>query len=482
VTPNRPAIPQHLVIRAAPAGVRASSTRVLWALWLLLLLCLLPVFAQAGTEVSAVRVWPAPEYTRITLESTQPLEYSLFTVKDPQRLVLDIENVEPGPALESLPARIGADDAFIAQVRIGRFKPGVLRLVLEVRTDVRPQAFALRPVGDYGHRLVLDVYPAEPVDPLLALLEEIEPQRQVREEPAATTSGPRSEPPVQPAAAPAGEPDKATTRPTGARPRKREPPPQVVRLITVAIDAGHGGEDPGAKGRHGTYEKDVTLAIARRLKALVDAEPNMRGVMIRDGDYYVKLQDRVNKARRVRADLFVSIHADAFVKPHARGSSVFALSKRGATSAAARWLAKKENEADLIGGVKLDVPDPYLRETLLDLSQDGTIHHSIKVGAAVLAELGDVNTLHKPRVEQAGFAVLKAPDIPSILVETAFISNPSEEKKLRNTAYQEKIANAIFSGIRKYFASHPPIPHDKLALNAAWHAATARIAIARPLP
>jgi N-acetylmuramoyl-L-alanine amidase len=456
------------------AGVRASTYRVLWALWLLLLLCLLPVFALAGGEVSAVRVWPAPEYTRITLESTQPIEYSVFTVRDPHRLVLDLEDVEPGPALESLPMRIGADDAFIAQARIGRFKPGVLRLVLEVRTDVRPQAFALRPVGEYGHRLVLDVYPAQPVDPLLALLEQIEPGRTPRQapadpppkEPATPTGQSRPEPAVQPALARAGEPDKPTARPGGTKATKRNEQPQVGRLVTVAIDAGHGGEDPGAKGRHGTYEKDVTLAIARRLKALVDEEPNMRGVLIRDGDYYVALHDRVNKARRVRADLFVSIHADAFVKPHARGSSVFALSKRGATSAAARWLAKKENEADLIGGVKLDVPDPYLRETLLDLSQDGTIHHSIKLGAAVLAELGDINTLHKPRVEQAGFAVLKAPDIPSILVETAFISNPSEEKKLRNTAYQDKMANAIFSGIRKYFASNPPVPHDKLAWNA----------------
>jgi N-acetylmuramoyl-L-alanine amidase len=246
--------------------------------------------------------------------------------------------------------------------------------------------------------------------------------------------------------------------------RKPEATPQVVRLITVAIDAGHGGEDPGARGRHGTYEKDVTLAIARKLKARVDTEPNMRGVLVRDADYYVALQDRVEKARRVRADLFVSIHADAFVKPHARGSSVFALSRRGATSAAARWLAKRENEADLIGGVNLDVPDPYLKETLLDLSQDGTIHHSIKVGRAVLAELGELNTLHKPRVEQAGFAVLKAPDIPSILVETAFISNPSEERKLSQPAYQEQMANAILAGIRKYFSQNPPAPPERLAL------------------
>jgi N-acetylmuramoyl-L-alanine amidase len=447
--------------------VRATSYRVLWALWILLLLCLLPVVALAGVEVSAARVWPAPEYTRITLESARPIEYSLFTLQDPQRLVLDLEDVELGAALESLPARIGTEDAFIAQARVGRFKPGVLRMVLEVRGDVRPQAFALRPAGEYGHRLVLDVYPAEPVDPLLALLEQLEPERS-SPAPADPTPGgrvtpagqPPPEPSAQPAVARAGE--QAKPRPQGPKARKRNEP-QVVRLLTVAIDAGHGGEDPGAKGRHGTYEKNVTLAIARRLKALVDAEPNMRGVLIRDGDYYVALNDRVNKARRVRADLFVSIHADAFVKPHARGSSVFALSKRGATSAAARWLAQKENEGDLIGGVKLDVPDPYLRETLLDLSQDGTIHHSIKLGAAVLAELGELNTLHKPRVEQAGFAVLKAPDIPSILVETAFISNPSEEKKLRDTAYQEKIAKAIFSGIRKYFAANPPTLHDKLA-------------------
>jgi len=448
------------------ARTRASRYHVLWALWVLLLLCLLPVLAVAGVEVSAVRVWPAPEYTRITLESARPIEYSLFTLKDPQRLVLDLEDVELGTVLESLPERIGAEDAFIAQARVGRFKPGVLRLVLEVRGDVRPQAFALRPVGDYSHRLVLDVYPAEPVDPLLALLEQIEPERSSPAPSDPTPGGrvtPAGQSPPEQSVQPAVARERAKPRPQGPKARKRSEP-QVVRLLTVAIDAGHGGEDPGAKGRHGTYEKVVTLSIARRLKALVDAEPNMRGVLIRDGDYYVALNDRVNKARRVRADLFVSIHADAFVKPHARGSSVFALSKRGATSAAARWLAQKENEADLIGGVKLDVPDPYLRETLLDLSQDGTIHHSIKLGAAVLAELGEFNTLHKPRVEQAGFAVLKAPDIPSILVETAFISNPSEEKKLRDTAYQEKIAKAIFSGIRKYFAANPPTLHDKLAV------------------
>jgi N-acetylmuramoyl-L-alanine amidase len=444
---------------------------------------LLPGFASSGVEVTAVRVWPAPEYTRVTLESPRPIEYSLFTVDAPHRVVLDLEDTELTKALESLPGRIGKEDAFIAQARIARQKTGALRLVLDVRGAVRPQAFSLRPVGDYGHRLVIDVYPAQPVDPLLALLRQIEagqaPDASSVEPipavaspsadgavdhsvkaPATQPADPRSKPAPQQAArqsaAPAGKRSAAA--------RKAAPAPQVVRLITVAIDAGHGGEDPGAKGRHGTYEKDVTLAIARRLKARVDAEPNLRAVLIRDGDYYVALHDRVDKARRIRADLFVSIHADAFVKPHARGSSVFALSRRGATSAAARWLAKRENEADLIGGVNLDVSDRYLKETLLDLSQDGTIHHSIKLGRAVLAELGELNTLHKPRVEQAGFAVLKAPDIPSILVESAFISNPHEERKLANPAYQDRMANAILAGIRKYFEQNPPPPPERLAL------------------
>ena len=423
---------------------------------------------MAGVELSAVRVWPAPEYTRITLESARPIEYALFTVKDPHRLVLDLEGVELTKSLESLPGRIGTDDAYIMQARVARYKAGVLRLVLDVRTEVRPQAFSLRPVGEYGHRLVLDVYPAQPVDPLLALLRQIETE-QPAEAPAAAPLKPapagaaREQAPVIPSpAARAPLPDK----PGKGAPKARKPDaaPQIVRLITVAIDAGHGGEDPGAKGRYGTYEKDVTLAIARKLKARVDAEPNMRGVLVRDGDYYVPLHERVDKARRVRAELFVSIHADAFVRPDARGSSVFALSRRGATSAAARWLAKRENEADLIGGVNLDVSDPYLKETLLDLSQDGTIHHSIKLGRAVLAELGELNTLHKPRVEQAGFAVLKAPDVPSILVETAFISNPAEERKLGKPEYQEQMASAILAGILKYFSQNPSPPPERLAL------------------
>jgi N-acetylmuramoyl-L-alanine amidase len=239
----------------------------------------------------------------------------------------------------------------------------------------------------------------------------------------------------------------------------------VARLAIIVIDAGHGGEDPGATGRHGSREKNITLTIARRLKALVDAEPNMRALLTRDGDYYLPLHVRVDKARKVKADLFVSIHADAFIRPHARGSSVFALSERRATSEAASWLAKKENEADLVGGVNLDVKDVYLKKTLLDLAQTATIDHSLRLGDLVLRRLGAVNNLHRPRVEQASFAVLKAPDVPSILVETAFISNPQEEKRLNDESYQNKLARALLDGIRDYVVKHPPRPSSPLALN-----------------
>jgi N-acetylmuramoyl-L-alanine amidase len=233
--------------------------------------------------------------------------------------------------------------------------------------------------------------------------------------------------------------------------------------VTITLDPGHGGEDPGAIGSGGSYEKNVTLAVARRLKAKIEAEPNMRAVLTRDADYFVPLQARVQKARRIQSDLFVSIHADAFVRPDANGSSVFVLSESGASSSAARYLAQKENAADLIGGVNIDVKDPVLARTLLDLSQTATINDSLKLGKAVLGEIGGINRLHKANVEQAGFAVLKAPDIPSILIETAFISNPEEEKKLNDDAYQDRMAEAILSGIRKYFAKNPPLAKSRLA-------------------
>ena len=433
--------------------------------------------SEAGVAISDVRVWPAPDYTRITIESNQAIEYTVFTAKGPDRLVLDLEGVTLDAGLEGLPIRIGADDPYIAQARVARNRPGVVRVVLELRGEVKPQAFSLQPVGGYAHRLVVDIYPAHPVDPILALLQQIDKDKPVGPQ-AGAAALPGNDPDVSGVTAGARtpatgskeqrQPDPEPTRPpekVGGVPSKAKFKASGIRAVTIAIDAGHGGEDPGAKGRNGTYEKDVTLAIARRLKALVDAEPNMRGMLVRDGDYFVELKERVSKARKVRADLFVSIHADAYNKPHARGSSVFALSQRGATSVIAGWLAKKENEADLIGGVNLDVRDPYVKQVLLDLSQTATINDSIQLGRAVLAEIGGVNTLHKARVEQAGFAVLKAPDIPSILVETAFISNPSEETRLCKPEYQEQLAAAMLQGIRKYFARNPPMARDKIAAN-----------------
>jgi N-acetylmuramoyl-L-alanine amidase len=404
--------------------------------------------AHAATQVSSARIWPAQEYTRITLESGAPIAHNVFTIANPNRLVLDLENVDSSTALDVLSTKISPDDPYVRGVRIGRFKPGVIRLVLDLKAQVKPQVFTLKPIGDYGHRLVLDVYPVEPVDPILALLE-----KNVVAAPAAGSAKPATQP-DQPASG-------ATRAPAAPGGRK----PEVLRLVTVAVDAGHGGEDPGAKGRSGTYEKHVTLAIAKKLKALIDDEANMRGVLIRDGDYYIALANRVVKARKVQADLFVSIHADAYIKPHARGSSVFALSERGATSAAAGWLAKKENEADLIGGVNIDVDDPTLKQVLLDLSQTATINYSLKLARAVLGEIGGINNLHRAHVEQAGFAVLKAPDIPSILVETAFLTNPDEESKLKDEKYQDRMAQAILVGIRKYFAANPPLARSRLAQN-----------------
>jgi len=395
---------------------------------------------SADTTVSSTRIWPASEYTRLTLESDTPINYSLILLKNPDRVVLDLEDVTLTSEIKKLPGKISSDNLYIRALRIGRFKPEILRLVLDLKSEVKPQAFVLKPVGDYGHRLVLDIYPVSPPDPLMALL---------------------NEGAVKSAQANAYEHIKSdrTSRTTAAGNKKSD---STVRLITVAIDPGHGGEDPGAMSKRGTHEKNITLAIARKLKAKIDAEPNMRAALTRDGDYFLSLPMRLEKARKLNADLFVSIHADAFVKPHARGSSVFTLSESGATSAAARWLAKKENDADLIGGVNLDTKDPYLNETLLDLSLSQTREDSHTLAREVLSEIGEINHLHKNNVEQAGFAVLKSPDIPSILVETAFISNPDEEKKLRNKAYQDKMAKAMLDGIKRYFSKNPPLSRSKM--------------------
>jgi len=417
--------------------IRVSIERRRLCQWLLLPAAQLMVpraWAEAG-RIASARMWPAQEYTRVILESPAPIEYALLVLKNPDRLVLDLPGTELTSELAQLPNRVQPTDPYISGIRVGKKAPTVVRVVLDLKAEVKADAFALQPFAGFGHRLVLDVYPLTPVDPLMALLES-----ERAKEGAAPVRAPES--PVPP-----------RERPSASRPDAGPKP----RRITIAIDPGHGGEDPGAIGRRGTYEKNVALAIGRKLKTLVDAEPNMRAMLTRDDDYFVPLADRVQKARRVQADLFISIHADAFREPNARGSSVFALSESGATSAAAKWLAQKENSADLIGGVDLDRRDPMLARMLLDLSQTAQINDSLKVGRQVLEGIGTHNALHKATVEQAGFAVLKAPDIPSILVETAFISNPDEELKLRSEHHQQKFAGSIRDGVTRYFAQNPPL-------------------------
>ncbi|HEY7674314.1 MAG TPA: N-acetylmuramoyl-L-alanine amidase [Burkholderiales bacterium] len=394
----------------------------------------------------AVRIWPAQDYTRVTIESGQPLRHSLLLLKNPERLALDLEDVDLSSAQQGFAGKVLPNDPYIANLRVGQFKPGVTRVAIDLKTEVKPQVFLLSPVGEYGHRLVLDIYPLDPLDPLMALLQ----KPAARPDDSVGKSAERAEP---------GAERKQASKPSGERPGAT-----VNRLVTIVVDAGHGGEDPGAKGRRGTYEKNVTLTIARKLKKLIDAEPDMRSLLTRDGDYFVPLGMRVEKAKHVKADLFVSVHADAFAKPHVRGSSVFALSEHGATSTTAKFLAQRENNADLIGGVNIGaLKDRYVAMTVADLSLTAQISDSLKLGRSVLGELGGVNLLHRGNVEQAGFAVLKAPDIPSILVETAFISNPDEERRLNDKTYQEKIARAILRGIKGYIAKNPPLSRSTLA-------------------
>ena len=413
--------------------------------------------AHAADTISSARIWPAQDYTRLTIESKNVILHNMFSLSDPDRLVIDLEKVELSDTLNDLTSKISDNDPYIKSMRVGRFKPDVVRLVLDLKSEVNPQLFVLKPVSDYGYRLVLDIYPAKPIDPLTALLEQIDSRSPVA---SASSEQPSDEKASKDNLLAQGQSIDKSKNPASTT----SPSPEFrARTLVIAIDAGHGGEDPGARGRHGSREKDVTLAIARKVKTLIDESPNMRGVLIRDGDYFIPLIGRVSKARQIKADLFISIHADAFVKPKARGSSVFALSEHGATSSAARWLAKKENEADLIGGVNIAVKDPYLARTLLDLSQTASINDSMKLAKHVLNELGDINDLHRGRVEQAGFAVLKSPDIPSILIETAFISNPSEERRLNDEKYQMKLANAILSGIKRYFAQNPALSKPRVA-------------------
>jgi len=435
--------------------------------------------AHAGIEIIATRIWPAQDYTRLTLESKQAIRHNMFFVTNPDRLVIDLDEVDINDALNHLAGKIANNDPYIKSVRVGRFKPGVVRLVLDLKTQVKPQLFDLNPVGEYGNRLVLDIYPSHPSDPLMALFE---PNTATPASQPANTGSPTPltenfPPPNDIIAAPEVAGNNSSVPGSSVRGNLDTRPPTMpvlpgnnipelrARTLIIAVDAGHGGEDPGARGGNGSHEKDVTLAIARRLNALINSTPNMRGVLIRDGDYFIPLVGRTAKARKARADLFVSIHADAFIKPDAHGSSVFALSEHGATSTAARWLAKKENEADLIGGVNIAVKDPYLARTLLDLSQTATINDSLTLAKHVLGELNQINDLHSGHVEQAGFAVLKSPDIPSILVETAFISNPGEERRLNDENYQLKLAHAVLNGINRYFAKNPALSKRNIAQN-----------------
>ncbi|WP_353192268.1 N-acetylmuramoyl-L-alanine amidase [Pandoraea pnomenusa] len=450
-----------------------------------------PRFAFANAIV-AVRVWPAKDYTRVTLETDNPVKFQQQLMESPNRFVIDLDEVDLSPTLRDLVSKIQPNDPQIMQVRVGQFKPGVVRMVFDLKAGVKPQSFTLPPVAGYKYRTVFDLYPAIEPDPLMELLaksghkaealaqnstppgasassgagtpstEESEAffQRYAQREPG---TGPR---PSRPAPAPDKTPPLAQRKDDDdglpALPPARGP--KTARLLTIAIDPGHGGEDPGAVGSSGTYEKVVVLQIAKRLREKIDAQPNMRAMMTRDADFFVPLGVRVQKARRVDADLFMSIHADAFTSPSANGASVFALSERGATSATARLLEKTQNASDLIGGVNIKTNDRAVAHALLDMSTTAQIRDSKVFGSALLAEIGTVaDRLHSKNVEQAAFAVLKAPDIPSVLVETAFISNPKEEQYLNDPAYQERLANALLKGIKAYFAKNPPIAKNRTA-------------------
>ena len=432
-----------------------------------LLLSVIPALPAAAAQILAVRVWPAADYTRVTLENDTDLKATHFTVPDPQRLVVDIEGLELNPTLKGLVAKIASNDPYIKQVRVGQNRPNIVRLVFDLKEEIKPQVFTLAPVGTYNHRLIFDLYPVKAVDPIAAMIEKGEwaqgapgTEAQVAAAPATVT------PPVAVRPGPAPQPAASAVPAVPAVPAVQPEAAggaKVTRMITIVLDPGHGGEDPGAVGSRGTREKDIVLAIAKRLKFKLEEQPNIRVMLTRDGDYFVPLGTRVDKARKVQADLFVSIHADAFMLPSARGSSVFVLSEKGATSSAARWLANKENLADAIGGVNMKGHDAQLAGVLLDLSTTAQINDSMKLGRAVLSEIGGIARLHKSAVEQAGYAVLTAPDIPSILIETAFISNPEEEAKLRDNGYQDEIANAITKGIKRYFSTNPPLAKGRLS-------------------
>ncbi len=454
-----------------------------------------------GATILAVRVWPSKDYTRLTIESDGEIKARQFFIADPPRLAVDIEGIDLIPALRELVAKVKSDDPNISRIRVGQNAPGVVRLVMDLKQPMLPQVFTLKPVAAYQYRLVFDLYPAQPVDPLEALIaERLIDKSSVSASapspaPAAAVAAPPAPGPARPARdelgelmaqqsvkpssapapspVPAATPSPLTTRPSISKPAPAPsvqattpaapaaPEGKTDRLVIVALDPGHGGEDPGAIGPGGTREKDVVLQIAHRLAGRINQQPNMRAFLTRDSDFFVPLHIRVQKARKVQADLFISIHADAFFTERPQGASVFALSEKGASSSAARWMADKENSADLVGGLNVKAKDDQVQKAMLDMSTTAQISDSLKLGSAMLGEIGSVGKLHKPRVEQAGFAVLKAPDIPSVLVETAFISNPDEEARLRSEDYQVQLADALMRGIRRYFARNPPLARNR---------------------
>ncbi len=443
----------------------------------LVLLIGAPLLARAGRVVS-VRIWPAQDYTRLTIESDGELKARKMIASSPTRVQIEIEGIDLVEGMRELVGKLKPDDPHVAALRVSAIDAHSARLSIDLKNPIKPQVFNLPPVAAYGPRLVVDLYPEQTEDPF----EELIRQHSAAEDSAARaaallgaelreTQSSSSDDPLGDLIAQRQQqtaPTKPASRPGKPTDRKPEAPAgRTERLIIVALDPGHGGEDPGAIGPGGTQEKDVVLKIAHKLRdrinrTLVNGNP-MRVYMTRDADFFVPLGTRVQKAQRIRADLFISLHADAFMSPQPQGASVFALSTKGASSATARWMAKKENAADLIGGINVKVKDASLQRMLLDMSTTAQIKDSLKLGSAMLGEVGRVGKLHKPRVEQAGFAVLKAPDIPSVLVETAFISNPDEETRLRSEDYQNRLADALLKGIVRYFSANPPLARKQQA-------------------
>ena len=424
-----------------------------------LALSILPVSVSRAAQMVDVRMWPAPEYTRVTLEHDEPIKFKYFLVRSPMpyRLVVDIEGFTLTERLQKMISSVSPKDPYIQSVRIGQYNPDVVRLVMDLKKEVRPEVFSLKPVANYKYRLIFDIYPIEEstdaiADVIASLDKKDEPAQDpvkqliAQNKPSSADKDPKAaaQTPAQSTAPKADDGKKQAA----VKPKPAAKPASKKKDIVVVVDAGHGGEDPGAVGKNKTYEKHITLSIAKRLEKLIKKEPGMKVVMTRKSDHFVSLSQRVMIAQKAKAHLFVSIHADAWTKPSAKGTSVYALSERGATSSAARWLAKNQNEADLIGGANFQDVDRRLQSILVDMTTSWKIDYSLQWGHTVLQYLAKVNTLHRRQVEQAGFLVLKSPGVPSILVETAFISNPQEEKKLRTAAYQQKVAEAILKGIK----------------------------------